>query len=282
MFHLNPTPTGLAVGHIPYPVCAGTPSHPNRNSRSRHPRRLRRFGRTSIGLDKSIRKRYPDLPPGLYLKLSVTDNGCGISEKILDKIFDPFFTTKKSSEGSGMGLAVVDGIVSKHQGSVNVYSEAGKGSTFNVFFPVLDEDVQETEEEPFDFQGGNEHIFVVDDESSLLKSLQVILEKLGYRVTTNQSASEALNEFQLHPEKYDLIVTDQTMPDMTGLELTHEIKSINKDIPIILISGFNEKINEKELKQASIAQYLAKPVDMAKLDRVIRLVIDGNRQKGGK
>ncbi len=236
----------------------------------------------SIHLNQKIIKLYPSLTSGSYVKLSVTDTGCGIPEKIFDKIFDPFFTTKKSSEGSGMGLAVVDGIVRKHQGIVNVYSEAGEGSTFNVFFPALDENVQETKEESFDFHGGNEHIYVIDDEPFLLKSLQKVLEKLGYTVTTSDSPSAGLNEFQLHPEKYDLILTDQTMPEMTGLELTHRIKCADKDMPVILISGFNEKINEKELKKAGIAKYLAKPVDTAKLARSIRSVLTKNQKKGEK
>ncbi len=210
------------------------------------------------------------------MKLSVTDNGCGIPEENLDKIFDPFFTTKKSQEGSGMGLAVVNGIARKHQGAVNVYSEKEKGSTFNVFFPALDVDFQEMDEEDLDIPHGHEHIFIIDDEPALLKSLQQTLEKLEYKVSTQSSARRALEQFKMNPEKFDLILTDQTMPDLTGIELAEEIKKIKKDIPVILISGFNEKINDKELNKTGINQFLTKPVDTAKIAQSIRSVIDGS------
>lgn len=231
----------------------------------------------SIRLDKNIKKRYPGLSGGRYLKLSVTDNGSGISGKIIDKIFDPFFTTKKSGDGSGMGLAVVDGIVRKHKGIVNVYSEEKKGSTFNVYFPELEGEIPEKEQESVEIQGGSEHIFVIDDEPSLLKSLQETLERLGYTVTTTSSGIEGWNKFLQHSGEYDLLITDQSMPDITGLELAKRIKETWRDIPIILISGFNEKINERELKKAGIARFLAKPVDTAKLAQSIRSVIEGNQ-----
>jgi PAS domain S-box-containing protein len=228
----------------------------------------------SIRLDENIKKRYPGLSGGRYLKLSVTDNGSGISGKIIDKIFDPFFTTKKSGDGSGMGLAVVDGIVSKHKGIVNVYSEERMGSTFNVYFPELEGDLPEKEQASVEIQGGSEHIFVIDDEPSLLKSLQETLERLGYTVTATSSGTEGWNKFLQYSGEYDLLITDQSMPDITGLELAKKIKETWRDIPIILISGFNEKINERELKKAGIARFLAKPVDTAKLARSIRSVIE--------
>jgi PAS domain S-box-containing protein len=231
----------------------------------------------SIRLDENIKKRYPELSGGGYLKLSVTDNGSGISGKIIDKIFDPFFTTKKAGDGSGMGLAVVNGIVSKHKGIVNVYSEEKKGSTFNVYFPELDGEMPEKEKESVEIQGGSEHIFVIDDEPSLLKSLQETLERLGYTVTTTSSGTEGWNKFLQHSGEYDLLITDQSMPDITGLELAQKIKETWRDIPIILISGFNEKINERELKKAGIARFIAKPVDTAKLAQSIRLVIEENQ-----
>ncbi len=212
--------------------------------------------------------------------MSITDDGCGIPEKIIDKIFDPFFTTKKSSEGTGMGLAVVEGIVRKHRGAVNVYSEEGDGSVFNVFFPVREKEGQEEQEEQFDFPEGNEHILVVDDETSVLKSLNEILGKLGYTVTACHSAWKAFNILQSHPEAFDLILTDQTMPDMTGLELARKAKKMErKKIPVILLSGFSEKINEKELRRAGISKYLAKPVDSAKLALSVRSVLDGDQRK---
>ncbi|MFO7866151.1 MAG: PAS domain S-box protein [Candidatus Aminicenantes bacterium] len=237
----------------------------------------------AIRLDPHAIKRYPGLSPGRYLKLSITDDGCGIPEKIIDKIFDPFFTTKKSSEGTGMGLAVVEGIVRKHRGAVNVYSEEGKGSAFNVFFPVREKEGQEEQEEQFDFPEGNEHILVVDDETSVLKSLNEILGKLGYTVTACHSARKALNILQSHQEDaFDLILTDQTMPDMTGLELARKAKKMErKKIPVILLSGFSEKINEKELRRAGISKYLAKPVDSAKLALSVRSVLDGDQRKEG-
>ncbi|MFW6136681.1 MAG: PAS domain-containing protein, partial [Candidatus Aminicenantaceae bacterium] len=232
----------------------------------------------AIRLDPHAIKRYPGLSPGGYLKLSITDDGCGIPGKIIDNIFDPFFTTKNPSEGTGMGLAVVEGIVRKHRGAVNVYSEEGKGSTFNVFFPVREKEGPEEQEEPFDFPEGNEHILVVDDEKSVLKSVNEILGKLGYTVTACHSARKAFNILQSDPEDFDLILTDQTMPDMTGLELARKAKEIErKKIPVILLSGFSEKVNEEELSRAGISKYLAKPVDSAKLALSVRSVLDGDQ-----
>ena len=216
-----------------------------------------------------------DLKPGPYLKLSVHDTGHGMDPLTEEKIFDPFFTTKKQGEGTGMGLSVVHGIIKSYGGAITVVSESGKGATFEAFFPRIEsEATMTTEPHPNDLPGGDEQILVVDDEKILADSMALILEKLGYRVTPRTSSTEALEAFRTKPDKFDLIITDQTMPNMTGAELAKKLIQIRPDIPIILCTGFSETISEDEAKAKGVHEFVMKPYVTAQIAETIRQVLD--------
>ncbi len=219
-----------------------------------------------------------NLESGSYLLLSISDNGCGMDKNIIEKIFDPFFTTKEQGKGTGLGLSVVHGIVTGCGGDIRVYSEPGKGTRFDVYLPSLKthSDAPSTDTSETEVVGGNEHILVVDDEQQIIDMLGIMLENLGYRVTARNSSIEALGAFRDHPHVFDLIITDQTMPGLTGVELTQKVLEIRRDIPIILCTGFSEVINETKTREIGIRDYLLKPVIRARLARSIRNVLDGN------
>ncbi len=226
-----------------------------------------------ITLDEdSIKDKSLDL--GTYQQLSISDTGHGMTPEIANRIFEPYFTTKGKGEGTGMGLAVVHGIVKNHGGEISVYSEPGRGTTFHVFFPVTQvEDIDSIPEmEPI--QGGTERILYVDDEMNLADMGKQMLESLGYRVDSRTSSIEALEAFRSGPNKFALVITDQTMPNMTGLQLSRELRNIRPDIPIILCTGFSESVNEENFKSLGISQFVMKPIVRKDIARIIREVLD--------
>ncbi len=216
------------------------------------------------------------LEHGRYQQLTISDTGYGMGKDILDRIFEPYFTTKKSGDGTGMGLAVVHGIVKSHNGEITAYSEPGTGSTFNIFLPVipdLDEPDQEIDPEML-IEGKGERILLVDDESMLVKVEEEILDTLGYDVTAYTDSVEALDCFRQKPDSFDLLITDMAMPDLTGVQLVEEIHGIRPGFPIILITGFSEHINEDNFSQMGIDRFVMKPLNVAEISRVIREVLD--------
>jgi PAS domain S-box-containing protein len=217
-----------------------------------------------------------NLKPGSYARLSVSDTGCGIGPAIIDRIFDPFFTTKKVGEGTGLGLSVVYGIVESHGGTITVYSELQKGTIFKVYLPLLPEIVpgQVVEETPM--PSGSERILFVDDEEVLVAIGRDMLQTLGYDVVAKASSLEALSAFSAEPFRFDLVITDMTMPNMTGAELSHEIRRIRPDMPIIICTGFSELIDEKEAERLGIQKLLIKPLFMKNLAGVLREILDRN------
>ncbi len=226
-----------------------------------------------VTMDELMAQSYA-LSPGRYVKIAVCDTGHGIKPEIKDRIFDPYFTTKEVGKGSGMGLAVVHGIVMNHDGAIFVDSELEKGTTFNIFFPV-------TEREPIseipideDLPTGKERILFVDDEKSIMTIGHQRLERLGYKVESTTSPSEALDLFRLKPDQFDLVITDMTMPQMTGDKLVKEILSIRPDIPIIICTGFCEKINGEKATEIGANGYLEKPLDKRDLAITVRQVLD--------
>jgi len=217
------------------------------------------------------------LLPGDYVRLAVSDTGCGIDKKIIHKVFDPFFTTKEVGRGTGMGLAVVHGIVKSHKGSVHVESQPGKGSTFEIFFPqILCKAAPEKKGETSLFTG-NGRILFADDEELLLEVGKQMLERLGYDVDCCNDPVNALNLFRKNPAKFDLLLTDMTMPCMTGDMLAKEILKIRPDIPIILCTGYSENMSEEKAKDMGIKALLIKPLDISRLARVIHQVMKNEK-----
>ena len=227
-----------------------------------------------ITVDASQQVRLQKLPPGSYLRLSVRDTGAGIDPEDLDKIFDPYYTTKERGEGTGLGLAVTLGIVNNHHGGLTVESRPGRGSTFRVFLPVIEPESVLTERTEATVPGGAEHVLFVDDEAFFRDIVLRQLQNLGYRVTSAAGAMEALNAFRLRSEDFDLIITDQTMPEMTGVELAGAVRKIRPDMPIILCTGFSETVDEKNAPSFGIAKFVMKPVSRNQLARAIREVLD--------
>jgi PAS domain S-box-containing protein len=218
---------------------------------------------------------YPDLKPGHYLRLSVSDTGHGVDPSLMERIFDPYFTTKAPGEGTGMGLAVVQGIVKSQGGQVTVYSEVGKGSVFHVFLPrIADRDKREEDTiEPT--QHGSERILLIDDEATLANLGKELLESLGYRVVAKTSSVEALQVFCAQPERFDLVITDQTMPDMTGMTLAQKVLQVRPDIPIILCTGYSEQVTKDRAREIGIREFLMKPLIIKDLARTMRRLLDG-------
>jgi PAS domain S-box-containing protein len=221
--------------------------------------------------------RYPDLKKGPYVRLTVGDTGHGVDPSILERIFDPYFTTKGPGEGTGMGLAVVQGIVKRHGGMITVHSELGKGTTFHALFPRIEQEIVPEATVAEALPLGNERILFIDDEKPLVDLGKGMLESLGYSVTTKTSSLEALETFRAKPDAFDLVITDVTMPAMTGIELAKELMAIRPDIPIILCTGFSELINEKRAKEMGIQEFVMKPFVIGKHSKTIRGVLDKKR-----
>ncbi len=216
------------------------------------------------------------MAPGPYLKLTVSDTGSGIDPENLDRIFEPYFTTKGVGEGTGLGLAAVDGIVRSMGGLIQVDSESGKGSTFNIFLPLV---VAETDAPPKVANDtpplrGDERILLVDDETAILRASKQILESLGYTVTTSDCGTTALELFRANAAEFDIVITDLTMPKLRGDILAEELMTIRPDIPVILCTGFSEVVTEERAKAIGIRSFLGKPLLKKELAAAIRTVLD--------
>ncbi len=228
----------------------------------------------NVELNENSAAQYPDLHPGRYVNLTVTDTGHGILQENIDRIFDPYFTTKDVGKGAGMGLAVVHGIIKEHKGFITVESKLGKGTTFSILFPAVRKEAAiETETDEI-VPIGDEKILFIDDEEALVKIGHQSLERLGYKVEATTSPIEALAIFRSKPDQFDLIITDMTMPLMTGDKLIKEILNIRSDTPAILCTGFSEKIDEKKAKAIGAADYIEKPIDKLNLAFKVRSVLD--------
>ncbi|MCP3954116.1 MAG: PAS domain S-box protein, partial [Desulfobacterales bacterium] len=185
------------------------------------------------------------LAPGQYATLIVADTGSGIDPVVMDKIFEPYFTTKEQGKGTGLGLAVVFGIVKEHSGEIKVHSAVGRGTTFTVLLPLLDKSPESRPEKEVEtFEPGTERILLVDDEEAICHMLKQMLARLGYRVTTRLSGVEALDVFRTEPNAFDLVITDMTMPNLTGDQLARELISIKADTPIVICTGFSERMDK--------------------------------------
>ena len=230
---------------------------------------------TNVFLTPEMIRNNPTMRVGDYVKLTVRDTGHGIEKSILDKIFEPYFTTKDPGKGTGLGLSLVHGIVQIHGGFITVDSSIGKGTTFSVYLPKIDTEKPETAGMAGGvIPGGNENILVVDDEEQILIMMKQLLERLGYKVTAIKNSSEALMIFSAAPGDFDLIITDMTMPKMTGVDLAHAMMKIKKNIPVIPYSGFNDMSLESKAKAVGIREIVMKPVTKAGIAEAIRRVLD--------
>jgi len=225
-------------------------------------------------LDNNSAKEYPDLKSGDHVKIIVSDTGPGIDPEIIDQIFDPYFTTKDVGKGSGMGLAVVHGIVKNHNGAISVNSRLGKGTKFIIFFPITTEKSMVERKTTKDIPGGNETILFVDDEISIVKMVKRMFERFGYKIETATTPEEALGKFSLNPDHFDLVITDMTMPQMTGVKLSEKLMDIRKDIPIIVCTGHSTLVDEEKAKELGLAAYVMKPINMQETAQTIRKILD--------
>ncbi len=215
-----------------------------------------------------------DMQEGTYLQLTVSDTGSGMSQETLDRIFEPFFTTKPIGEGTGMGLAVVHGIVKNHGGTIVVKSKEGKGTTFHIFFPII----QRLPEFPASSDSAQSpslspvqgRILMVDDEFLITTMLSKFLNQIGFEVISSNNSKKALQLFRKDPDQFDLILTDQTMPHMTGIQLVQLIREVRPSIPIILMTGFDKNLTPERIKQAGVQKFLFKPIETQQLADAIQ------------
>jgi PAS domain S-box-containing protein len=231
----------------------------------------------NVVIDEEKAKTIPDIQPGHYVRLDVEDTGHGIDEGIREKIFDPFFTTKGRAKGTGMGLSVVHGIIKKHNGVIDVYSESGEGTIFKIYFPAMEEDDKDTtvnEYHDFDhYRGQAETILVVEDEKSFLNYLETTLTSYNYNLLCARNGEQALNLFREEKENIDLVLSDVVMPDMSGLELAEEIEKQRPELPIILSSGYSDqKVSPAEIREKGYT-FIQKPYGVLKILKLLREVL---------
>ncbi len=233
-------------------------------------------------VDADDAARIGGLTAGDYLRLSISDTGTGIPPGIMDRIFEPYFTTKEIDKGTGLGLSVVHGIVQDHGGQITVGSEVGKGTTFCIYLPMLDtppgDIVNMNADDAIDLKG-NERILLVDDETPIVEIQQQVLERLGYRVTTTTKSLQALEMFTAHPESYDILITDMTMPNVNGAKLANQVKKIKPGTPVILCTGYSEIITKEQAQAMGIEGFIMKPFDKESMALAIRKIFDERRMK---
>jgi CheY-like chemotaxis protein len=208
------------------------------------------------------------------MRISVKDTGTGMDGPTAERAFEPFFTTKASGEGTGMGLAVVHGIVGSLKGAITIDTKLDVGTTFHVMLPVIEQMAEKEIERSTPIPGGSECVLFVDDEKDIVKMEAHVLTSLGYEPVVAGNGREGLRLFELNPEKFDLVITDQVMPEMTGTEMAEAILRIRPDIPIILCTGFSEAVSPQQAKTLGIREFMLKPIVMRHLAETIRTVLD--------
>ena len=227
----------------------------------------------NVTIDSNFTAKHPQLGNGAYVRLTVSDTGHGMSDEVMDHIFDPYFTTKEKGGGTGLGLAVVHGIMKSHGGAITVESEVGKGSTFNVYLPAIEREVVKERDTAELIPTGHQRILFVDDEPALVDIGKKMLEHLGHEVITRTSSLEAVEAFRNWPDKFDLVITDKTMPQMTGFDLAKELKHIRPDIPILLCTGFSDTTDSDKVKAMGISGLVMKPIVRREMAESIKQVL---------
>lgn len=227
-----------------------------------------------VDLDTDFIEYHPRLKPGRHVKLSINDTGVGIPPEIIDRIFDPFFTTKQTGEGTGMGLSVVHGIVESCGGSITVYSEPNQGANFHVYLPIMEKQDTQSEDQPVLIPRGNETVLLVDDEIKLVTTGRQILKKLGYTVVVCTSGIEAYEQFSKNPNRFDLVITDLTMPYMRGDELVYKIRALRSDVPVLVITGLSTQDSLDKLGSEPRIKLIRKPITTREIAIAIRQILD--------
>ena len=236
--------------------------------------------KTVAGEDSSL----GDMQPGQYIHMSVNDIGCGMSPETIENIFEPYFTTKKAGEGTGLGLAVVHGIVESHNGHIAVNSSLGTGTTFDIYLPLVEKEAADftLDSQGKPLVGGNERIMFVDDEEKIAKMATKLLSGYGYQVSSFLNAQQALHEFKKAPDQFDLVITDMTMPYMTGADLAQRLLEINPTLPVVLCTGHSDILNREKALAMGITEYCEKPLSLKKMLRATRNALDQGKAKGGR
>ncbi|MEA3348287.1 MAG: response regulator, partial [Pseudomonadota bacterium] len=223
----------------------------------------------------------PKTPTGSFIVLSVSDNGHGMDQATKERIFEPYFTTKESGQGTGLGLAVIHGIIESCNGFIKVESEPGQGTTFQIYIPALKRYIvtptQKTTKGHKLLPTGTECILVVDDEEAILNLHEEVLKRLNYEITSTTDSREALDMIRSHPDKFDLIVTDQSMPDLSGAELAREVLQTSATIPIIICTGYSSVLSEEEALAMGIRKYLKKPISIKDFAETVRQILDESK-----
>ncbi len=227
-----------------------------------------------ISLDSKSIALEPGVMAGNYIKLSIADTGEGIDPTIKNKVFDPYFTTKDTGKGTGMGLAIVHGIVKSCGGFINLESEPGKGTTFHVFLPIYEREVVYQEKIQEKIPLGHERVLFIDDEEMLVEMGQDMLQRLGYKVTVCNKSLEALELFKESPDQFDVVITDQTMPKMTGADLAVKLLAVRSDIPIILCTGYSSIVDAEKAMDLGISEFILKPIVKRDIAKLIRKVLE--------
>jgi CheY-like chemotaxis protein len=226
-----------------------------------------------VELDDTYEAPYK-VEPGRYVKLSVVDTGVGMDQATQERIFEPFFTTKEMGRGTGLGLASAYGIIKNHGGHVNVYSEKGRGTTFNIYLPASDKVVEKEAQKPRELRQGSETILLVDDEDITMEVGEEILHELGYKVITARNGLEALAAYKDHKEEVDLVILDMIMPDMGGGKTYDELKKIDPDIKVLLSSGYSISGEASEILERGCNDFIQKPFNMKQLSEKMRHILD--------
>ena len=233
-----------------------------------------------IMVDEGFIATHPEIKPGKHIIIRISDNGVGMEPEVLEHMFEPFYTTKPQGVGAGLGLSVVHGIISSFNGIITVYSEPGAGASFNIFFPIIETGAEKLRQNDTFFLEGDGRIAFVDDEISIASSMQAILSNLGYSVTAFIDSEDALRAILEQPDNYDVIITDYTMPKLTGLELAKELKAAGIHLPIIMISGYIGRNVEEKAQEIGISFLINKPVNTYKITDAIHRCMNSEKFSG--